>query len=108
MRRVCLGRHSLDDNGHETVESAAQLGALPVKDTLPLDESVDPVDSARSGVCLDTQSGNRESVQDVLASDQETDVRSRGKRQALVDLQVADHARLQILISHQVALELVE
>mmetsp|Transcript_90724 Transcript_90724/g.234265 ORF Transcript_90724/g.234265 Transcript_90724/m.234265 type:complete len:210 (+) Transcript_90724:141-770(+) len=106
--RVGLGRDGLDDDGHEAVQGAAELGALAVENALALDEGRDAVDAARRRVGLDAQGRDGEAVEHILAGDQEADVRTRGQRQALVDLEVADHARLQVLIRHQVALELVE
>mmetsp|Transcript_66725 Transcript_66725/g.206346 ORF Transcript_66725/g.206346 Transcript_66725/m.206346 type:complete len:220 (-) Transcript_66725:45-704(-) len=106
--RVGLRGDGLHHDGHEAVERAAELRALPVEDTLPLDEGVDAVDAARGRVGLNAQGWHRPAVEHVLPRHEEADVRARGEGQALVDLQVAHHAGLQVLVRHEVALELVE
>eukprot|EP00413_Alexandrium_margalefii_P013556 CAMPEP_0204531568 /NCGR_PEP_ID=MMETSP0661-20131031/11242_1 /ASSEMBLY_ACC=CAM_ASM_000606 /TAXON_ID=109239 /ORGANISM="Alexandrium margalefi, Strain AMGDE01CS-322" /LENGTH=276 /DNA_ID=CAMNT_0051537733 /DNA_START=32 /DNA_END=859 /DNA_ORIENTATION=+ len=106
--RVGLRRDGLDHDGHEAVEGAAELGALAVEDALALDEGGDAVDPARGGVRLDAEGGHGPAVEHVLAGHKEADVRPRGQRQALVHLEVPHHARLQVLVRHEVALELVE
>eukprot|EP00419_Tripos_fusus_P036467 CAMPEP_0172780278 /NCGR_PEP_ID=MMETSP1074-20121228/202846_1 /TAXON_ID=2916 /ORGANISM="Ceratium fusus, Strain PA161109" /LENGTH=216 /DNA_ID=CAMNT_0013617253 /DNA_START=127 /DNA_END=779 /DNA_ORIENTATION=- len=55
----------------------------------------------------DAQGGNGPTVKYILACDQEADVGTRWQRQPLVNLKVPHHARLQILIRHEIALELV-
>eukprot|EP00416_Gambierdiscus_australes_P037449 CAMPEP_0171104174 /NCGR_PEP_ID=MMETSP0766_2-20121228/60158_1 /TAXON_ID=439317 /ORGANISM="Gambierdiscus australes, Strain CAWD 149" /LENGTH=147 /DNA_ID=CAMNT_0011564749 /DNA_START=92 /DNA_END=535 /DNA_ORIENTATION=+ len=108
MSRVGLGRHGLHDDRHEAVERATELRALAVEDALALDEGVDAVDAPGGRIRLDAQRRHREAVEHVLPCDEEADVRACGHRQALVDLQIAVHARLQVLVGHKIALELVE
>merc|ERR1719446_1095294 len=43
----------------------------------------------------------------ILTSTKKTNVCTRWHSQALIDLQIADHAWLQIIICHQIALKLV-
>eukprot|EP00442_Polarella_glacialis_P038714 CAMPEP_0115135372 /NCGR_PEP_ID=MMETSP0227-20121206/55683_1 /TAXON_ID=89957 /ORGANISM="Polarella glacialis, Strain CCMP 1383" /LENGTH=181 /DNA_ID=CAMNT_0002542091 /DNA_START=72 /DNA_END=618 /DNA_ORIENTATION=- len=106
----CIGlwRHGLHHDGHEAVESATELRALAVEHALSLDEGVDAVDAAGGGISLQAEGRNGEAVENILAGHQEADVGTSRQRQPLVDLEATDHARLQILISHHVTLELVE
>jgi len=108
MGCVSLGRYCLHNDGHETMKRATKLRALAIEDALALNEAMEFVDTAWSAICLDPKARDVERVKNIHTGTEEANVCTRWQCQALVDLKLAHHSWLQILISYQVALKLVE
>merc|ERR1719487_702054 len=89
------------------MKCAAELGALAVEDSLALNEGSEAIKASGRGISFDAQRRARPAMKNILASDQEANVRTGWHSETLVNLQLTNHAGLQVLICHQVALELV-
>ena len=75
----------------------SQLRALPVEDTRAVDGEPNLVQAAGDGIDLDPQRGDCPGVDDIRGGDQEADQRVGGEHQALIHLQNAQLAGLNVL-----------